>query len=502
MQNLSKSHPFFGPARRTLASGAIRVVNAFAAAWFGAALIAAPLGAQTQTQTQDITVPKSAAELLKASGKAAEAASEAKIGAGAKITYAQILADPDNIELNFQYAKNQAADGDLRGAAGMLERILLINPKLLQVRLIYAIVLFRLDNINEAEREFRAVSGPDVSPNLRAEIARYLERIEQRRRRTRYSAQISFGPHYDSNRNASPTSGRRLFLDFETVVTGDDEKSHDWAWTGIGNLTVRHDPGLQAKHELFASLTYFHDEQVTLDTQDLQSASLEGGVKIPLPNDYSFTPAVFASNLRLSREHFYSSLGVGVRIDKKVTPQLEWFFEGRFTDENFHGISETTAAVQRNGYRYDYTLSGNYTISPVQRVGLTYVWTEKHAARNFNAYIGQKATVSYTRLMDRGQFLLASVTGTIDDYRANEAAISDRSRFDRALRHRLTYGAPLGNFIQEDWFKAAGGVAPYEFFKDMTVTVTAELFHQLSTLTNYEYQNRRLQGLVTKKWDF
>ena len=177
----------------------MKFLPSVAALWCGLALIASPAVAQTQTQTQDISVPKSATELLKESGKAAEAASEADFGAGGKITYAQILADPDNIDLNFQYARNQAAEGDLRGAAGTLERILLINPKLPQVRLIYAIVLFRLDNIDEAEREFRAVSGLDLSPSLRAEIASYLKRIEQRRKRTRYSAQVTFGPHYDSN---------------------------------------------------------------------------------------------------------------------------------------------------------------------------------------------------------------------------------------------------------------------------------------------------------------
>ena len=470
------------------------------AAWGVFALLSVPVVAQTQTQ--DIDVPKSATELLKETEKATEAASEAVFDANRKITFAQILADPDNIDLNFQYAKNQAAEGDLRGASGTLERILLINPDLPQVRLIYAIVLFRLDNINEAEREFRAVTGSNLSPNLRAEIAGYLKRIEQRRKRTRYSSQFSLGPHYDSNRNASSTSGRRLFIDIETAVTGDDEKQHDLAWTGIGNFTVRHDPGLQAQHELFASLTYFHDEQSRQDTQDLQSASLEGGVKMPLPNDYAFTPSNFASNLRLSREHFYSGLGVSARIDKKVTPQLERFFEGRYTNERFQAISETTAAVQRNGYRYDYTVGGNYIISPVQRVGLTYVWTNKHAARNFNSYRGNRATASYTRLLGSGQFLLASVAGTLDSYRENEPAISVRTRRDRALRCRLTYGAPMGLILEEEWFRAAGSVAPYEFLEDMTVTVTAELFHQLSTLTNFEYQNRRALALVTKKWEF
>ena len=149
------------------------------AAWGVFALLSVPVVAQTQTQ--DIDVPKSATELLKETEKATEAASEAVFDANRKITFAQILADPDNIDLNFQYAKNQAAEGDLRGASGTLERILLINPDLPQVRLIYAIVLFRLDNINEAEREFRAVTGSNLSPNLRAEIAGYLKRIEQRR---------------------------------------------------------------------------------------------------------------------------------------------------------------------------------------------------------------------------------------------------------------------------------------------------------------------------------
>ena len=105
-------------------------------------------------------------------------------------------------------------------------------------------------------------------------------------------------------------------------------------------------------------------------------------------------------------------------------------------------------------------------------------------------------------MLGSGQFLLASVAGTLDSYRENEPAISVRTRRDRALRCRLTYGAPMGLILEEEWFRAAGSVAPYEFLEDMTVTVTAELFHQLSTLTNFEYQNRRALALVTKKWEF
>ena len=69
-----------------------------------------------------------------------------------KISYADVLKDPDNVDLNFRYAKAQLERGDVRGAAGTLERILLVTPDLPSVRMVYAIVLFRLDSMDEAER--------------------------------------------------------------------------------------------------------------------------------------------------------------------------------------------------------------------------------------------------------------------------------------------------------------------------------------------------------------
>ena len=70
-----------------------------------------------------------------------------------------MLADPDNLELQSAVCPHQVAQGNVRGAAATLERILLIDPDLAQVRLFYAVVLFRLGNIDEAEQEFRRVTA-------------------------------------------------------------------------------------------------------------------------------------------------------------------------------------------------------------------------------------------------------------------------------------------------------------------------------------------------------
>ncbi|MCM8794329.1 MAG: tetratricopeptide repeat protein [Candidatus Omnitrophica bacterium] len=89
---------------------------------------------------------------------------------GEEISYEQILADPDNVELNIRYARAQIARGNLKAAATALERILLIDPSLAQVQLLYGIVLFRLDNTEEAERMLIAVRGMEIPPSLREEV--------------------------------------------------------------------------------------------------------------------------------------------------------------------------------------------------------------------------------------------------------------------------------------------------------------------------------------------
>ena len=66
-----------------------------------------------------------------------------ELGGGPPVTYQQVLADPDNIDLNIRYALTQIRDGNVRGAGATLERILLIRPDLASVRVLFAIVLFR-----------------------------------------------------------------------------------------------------------------------------------------------------------------------------------------------------------------------------------------------------------------------------------------------------------------------------------------------------------------------
>ena len=105
-----------------------------------------------------IEVPaREAAAKAEAERAAAAARARQALEPQESVTLADVFADPDNLDLNFRYAKAQIARGELLGAASTLERVLLVDPNLTRASLLYGVVLFRLDNLEEAERTLKAV---------------------------------------------------------------------------------------------------------------------------------------------------------------------------------------------------------------------------------------------------------------------------------------------------------------------------------------------------------
>ncbi len=138
---------------------------------------------------------------------------ESLLQSGGDVAYTDVLRDPDNIDLNFRFAQTQIRQGNIRGASATLERILLLDPTRPDVRLLYAVVLFRLDNLTDAERELRAVRDLPMKPELRSEVDSLLDQIDQRRRRLRAELLVNMGIQYDWNGNSAQYSNTRLFSD-------------------------------------------------------------------------------------------------------------------------------------------------------------------------------------------------------------------------------------------------------------------------------------------------
>lgn len=466
----------------------------------GLGVVAAPSArAQftSQPQTQDIR--EQAEQLQRAKDAAAAAAVQRREQEGVRaVTFADVLKDPDNVELNFDYARTLVAQGDLKGASATLERMLLNNPDLAQVRLFYAIVLYRLDSLDEAERELNTISKLPMPDSLRQEIQAYLDRISYRKQLTRYSASLSFGFAYDSNRNAAPRSGQVLFLDTPLDVPDNQREHSDKSFLSIGSFRVRHDLGYQEKHEVFAGVSVFRQDDLHLNEQNLQFYSLDfGGTYKSDWVNVTLQPTHMRE--RLADHSYYEATGGRLRLDKKVDQDIEVYAEYGGVYEHFRGIFTSPSSVDRTGSRQDVKFGVTANITPTLQLNFEYDQIRKNARQSYVAYDGYVLQGNLTYLVGGGQFLLFSASGERDNYDDPDLFVSNSTRHDTIMRFRGTYGAPLGFFA--DTISGDKGTLP-SYVADITFTGALEWLDNLSNLPNYEYSNLKAQFLVTKRWEF
>lgn len=421
---------------------------------------------------------------------AAEAASSLPTAAAAKstgpITFTDILHNPDDTDLSYRYALAQVKQGDLRGAVSALERVLLIDPNQHKIRLLYAIILYRLDSLNESERELNTLVAMPIAPSLRAEIDEYKKNIQRRKRHVHASGTLSIAFDYDSNRNATPSSDLRLILNTLVPVAGAGLKKQDTGGIGIGTVRLSRDFG-QAAHEIFVSGTYFRDQQNVVRTGDIQAYSWQGGAVIKTPFA-KFTPYAAFDNVRLVQETFLRTQGGGLRAEQKLSNRLSVNAEGKLSYQEFLRTAIVPVGPERSGRQGSIALGASYALAPTFGVTLGYGWTRKDAVQRYDGYDRNSVNAGSVWILGKGCFLSASLVADYDRYFGPDALIDNSvKRRDDSYRMRVTLGIPLSVISKS--------------LKSLTLTESYEYFRDYSNIINYSYDNNKEETMLMYRWE-
>ena len=287
---------------------------------------------------------------------------------GADITFEQVSADPDNVDLNFRYARTQVRHGNLKGASATLERILLLNPDLPQIRLFYGVVLYRLDNLLEADREISATLASNPPDAVKAEASKFLAEIHKRQKRTQITGRVGVGFEYDDNRNSAPSTGIDLFGGTPVQLNAGSLRHDDTSILFLGNVEAHHDLGLAAGHEVFATINYYRAEQTLQKNLNLTaySPALGGVYKTPF---FNITPQFVYDYVLLAQTTFMRDRGFDLRVDKTLSARADVYADVHDVRQVYSPTAVVPTASDRTGIQVDSILGGDYTIVPTNRVG-------------------------------------------------------------------------------------------------------------------------------------
>ena len=155
------------------------------------------------------------------------------------ITYMQILQDPNNLDLNLKYAQQQGKVGNFKQTISTLERLNMLYPDNVEIKLYLLSVLVQVDSPEKAKTMIEEMK---LRRDLEPEDLETLQEIEEELKDREPSlwnltADVGFGATFSNNVNS--VSKTRLKYDANTITAFTSPK-HDRTESASIGLSLIH----------------------------------------------------------------------------------------------------------------------------------------------------------------------------------------------------------------------------------------------------------------------
>jgi len=302
------------------------------------------------------------------------------------ITYLQILQKPNDLDLNLKYAQQQGKIGNYKQTIATLERLNMIYPDNVEIKLYLLSVLVQADSPNKA---LTIIEDIKTSEDLTPEDVETINQIETTLKERgapklwNFYADISLGGV--SNQNVNSVSKTRLQSSADEVVGFNSAKYDKTYSEGLG-LTATRSLGENSSLMINASFTDSEQREETAD--DFESYGLTIALDTYLGNQ-SLSPYVMISKTDYQDDADSFSLMQGIGGSFSVGDQNSFSYGYSFSDSKNNKNSTDTTANETNAKGHGLSLGHDYVFNEIisSSTGLGYSTSEAKVGTNdFETY--------------------------------------------------------------------------------------------------------------------
>lgn len=398
-------------------------------------------------------------------------------GADYDTAFREMLADPTDLDITFRFAMIARRVGDLEGAVGALERMLIYNPDLPIVHYELGRLYAGLGSIEAARRYYNSALSYTPPAGIRANIEAQLKRLDEASRASTLSGNVLVGFRHQSNANTAPDEPAVRVGGFRARLADRYLEQEDTSYLATANLEHRYDFGRDPVLFLVSDLQVYAARQEDLDSQDIDLVAFTTGPSFTRPDEGLLRPFLHGDWVLLDGRTLYRSLGIGVAYGSP----LSWIPGSRYTAEalllhrDFRQSARSPAVEDRDGENY--RVNGKLAAPVDQTLQVEGFGSLEHqdSQADYETYSAVKLGIRAVRRLPaplgEGGWNL-SLTG--------EAGVRDYDSPDRTVD-------PEKSRRDEDFSLAAGLTLP--LFDETSAVL--ELRHQWrrSNLPNFEFDN-------------
>ena len=355
-----------------------------------------------------------------------------------RVTFAEVLAAPDDLALNLAYARQQIAAGDLQEAATTLERMLLLQPDWDEARLVYGIVLYRLRDLAGAVREFEVLADRNLSPSSERERRRYLALAQEGDERLRVFSEFAFGAKVASNPGRAPENAA-----LRPVIGGDG--STRWAGIAATSTTVEYDLANGRGDYVFARSRTRWQDFVDLAQADFLRSTVRLGGRFH-GERVSVEPFAHLGTGYQHYDRFLSEYGGGVNfaVEAGESDRVRLFAGLAGVYEDFDRTDFSSVGSLRDGWRVDVHGGARWRVTDANVLTFIASYTDKDAEDDGFAFERVRLEGRYLALLGEGLYFDGRVAWSDYDYDGPDPRFGVAAdREDEHWRFRAAVGAPL-----------------------------------------------------------
>ena len=360
------------------------------------------------------------------------------------ITYMQILQDPNNLDLNLKYAQQQGKVGNFKQTISTLERLNMLYPDNVEIKLYLLSVLVQVDSPEKANT---IIEEMKLRRDLEPEDLETLQEIEEELRDREPSlwnltADVGFGATFSNNVNSVSKTGKKLESD---AIANFTSARHDRTESASLGITATRPVGEESS--LLLNFAHSTSNQYQEADDDFQSYGLTIGLDTTLGNQ-SLSPYIIMSktDAQHDADSFSFMLGVGGFFTAGERHSFSYGYS--YSDSKANQNSEDTTADETNSIGHGFTFGYDAILTPIISSSLSLGYSDSDAkvdaGNDYETYefgIGLNFAFPWA-------YIAWSASTSFNDYKVADTSVdSTKLRSDHATTTDIMITKAIGDIF-------------------------------------------------------
>ena len=328
-----------------------------------------------------------------------------------EITYQEILENPTDLELNLNYAKQQENTGNLKLTISTLERLNMLYPENLDIKLYLLSILIEMDSKVKVDLMVRTMMNDPNTPNETKKTIAKLLSAPAKEKDSKWFAYLDLKYLQTEESNISGITKTKKLLQEDNLipypaVDGRLVLEDDKTFNRSGALTVGRNINETSSLFFNLSLDIKQNENKVTGDNDIISSSLSY-FKI-FGNNY-ISPYAFWSKPNYRKQEDYETKGYGINNTYIFNEKHNINYGLAFSETSYERNATFSTADDNDSDVYSSFVKYNFNLTKKSQLGTKLILNRTEAKKEFDSYDSTGINLIYSHLLPFGTLKLSSI---------------------------------------------------------------------------------------------